>query len=530
MTTPLSELDPLNLIEQLRGEGLVILEPQHGADEVASLEGRLGISFPPAYRAFLAQCGNCQTETVSVFGISERRHLLPSVEFAVETARRLYADFPHDLVPIQSLGGGTFYCLVAGAERPGEVVRWPFVSSHESHFANFSEYLRGPLLESAARSSSLTVFSNHAEEFDENFTWKSKLPRNDELRPLRFCVRDILLGFVAFHHSVDFNCLLVDTCLVSDPPQFDPNSGARMMVISLLSEAFKFGGSLEVRFSNNVEGGRVPRAIVEFAAKLGIRLSSVAKGLLLPHESREFYLAASDFSEPLIKGIRNLSSRGLLSPERACYTVHHGVWTRSELESIVLGAPEPDALLAGGSAYRARHIDLAVLSFARMAVLGGWLDRKLLRRERTTQSGTALDLEDDVLPISIAFDPSLLFKRYVCLSDTVEIPWDSTGVNRQLPAGDELCVLIRARDLAGLDRHISDDIKAASEMLGSGAHHTQAGLLVPRDFDFLADARKSELNTEAKRLGVSILVCPETAFALDVDARRRMDASRILRQ
>ncbi len=373
----------------------------------------------------------------------------------------------------------------------------------------------------------------HVRRFDEEYLKVGKLPRNHVWRPYRFCVQDVVIGLVVVRHSLENNCLEVDVCLTSDVPEYEPGSGARMTSAFLLSEAYKCGGTMEIRFSEYVEGGRVPAALCRLARDLDVDLSHVAEGRITPSEARQFYMVLTGFSDALHNRIVALSRQGRLSQERACYVVHHGVWTRSEVESIVFGSQHPDSIFSGDTLPEQRHLYMQDILHARAAILGGFLDRKLARRERV-EGDIAIDLEDDIRRLDITFDPAFYAKIYQCDED-LPVPWleDQSQGQEIVPEGHHLIALVRARDAGGLNLHFQQDLNTASKLADLCKQQSVPGLvfiLTPRDFEELPRDVQDRLLATARARGLGVMVCPETVASLDADASRRLTSSRILRQ
>ena len=367
-------------------------------------------------------------------------------------------------------------------------------------------------------------------KLDYDHTAGGKLPRNPEWRPYRFCIQDVLFGATVVRHNRDGNHLQVDVFLPVDIPEYEPDVGAQALTVFLLSEAYKCGGTMEIEFSQNVEVGHVPASIRRIAARHGVELS--CKNRLLPSESRQFYAALTDFSPEMRAVLDELQEARRLSIERACYAIHHGVWSKPEAEAIILSSHYPDSVLGGDTLPEQRHLYRQDLQDACAAILGGDLDRRLAMKEYQDASGVTYDLEDDVRNLSITFDPKTYAKTYVCPED-MPIPWlagKGEGA-RTVPAYTAMHVLVRARDAAGLKMHMPTDLHLARRVQQEGASQGDEAsvfILVPSDFNELG-LRREELINAARAHGIGILVCPESMLTLTEDAARRLASSRVIR-
>lgn len=512
--------------------------PMTGIDKI---EGILGVKFPEEYRVFLNRYGAITIGDLRVLGISYPVDQEPSIVWALKGLWKVFPEIPKNLIPIRDLSeSGSVVCIQCQSPESNNtdapIVLWMFDSEpNEERIIHLSEdfatYLSQTLIEIKHRRTAFSVLEKHVDEFERDYLSVGKLPRNYVWRPYRFCSQDVVLGLTVVRHSVDNNCLEVDVCMTSDVLEFEEGIGVKITTSFLLSEAYKCGGSMEIRFSENVEGGRVPLAICDLAEKYGVPLLHTMEGRIAPSEARLLYLAISEFSQPLQDLIELLFQEGRLSIERPCYALYHGLWTRAQIENILLGSPRPESVLGGDSWPEQRHLFLNDLMHASAAVMGGVLDRKLAKRERNT--GTeALDLEDDVRLINIYFNPDYYASVYSCDED-LPIPWAKVQSAQIVKPGNEIVVFIRVYDVEDLTRYLSHDIHVAKELTQRTNLTDQVPyvyILVPRDFEDLPLELQNSLVSDAERSGVGILVCPETVVALETDGLRRLASSRIMRE
>lgn len=375
----------------------------------------------------------------------------------------------------------------------------------------------------------LGILEAHVRRFEQDYLSIGKLPRNYVWRPYRFCSQDAVLGLTVVKHSVDNNCLEVDVCLTSDVQEFEEGIGAKITTSFLLSEAYKCGGSLEIRFSENVEGGKVPAAICDLAEKYGVSLQHVKEGRIIPSESKLLYLAISEFSESLQSRILDLYQEGKLSVERPCYALYHGLWSRPQVEQIILESTQPESILGGDSQPEQRHLYVNDLKHASSAVMGGVLDRKLAKRERNTGS-EALELEDDVRPLNIGFSPDYYAKMYSC-PEEMPIPWVNGQSTENIEPNNNITVLLRVYNAEELPLLLGKDILLAGKLnKGANSKTPSVYILIPRDFEELPKKVQDRLFSDANKYGVGVLVCPETVMSLETDGARRLSSSRIMRE
>ncbi len=512
--------------------------PMEGIEKVEKI---LGVKFPEEYRVFLNRYGAIKIGGISIYGVSSPVDREPSIVWALDGLWKISPGIPKNLVPIRDMPESEgVVCLqcptVQSPDTSAPVVLWKFntLPGEEPilHLSqDFATYLLPVLTSLKHRKRAFSVLEEHVQEFERDYLSVGKLPRNHVWRPYRFCSQDVVLGLTVVRHSIDSNCLEVDVCMTSDVPEFEEGIGAKITTSFLLSEAYKCGGSMEVRFSENVDGGRVPLAICALADNYGVTLSQIAEGRITPSEARLLYLAIAEFSPSLRDAIHLLSQEGKISIERPCYALYHGLWTRAEIEHIILGSPRPESILGGDFWPEQRHLYLNDLVHASAAVMGGVMDRKLAKRDHNTEN-EALELEDDVRPLAITFNSCYYAKVYSC-SEEIPIHWLKNPIAQNAAAGTEFLILLRAYSIEDLMRYFAQDILVARDLArnaGTADEVPFVGILVPRDFEELPQELQGEWISEAAKNEVGVLVCPETLAALENDAARRLASSRIMRE
>lgn len=222
----------------------------------------------------------------------------------------------------------------------------------------------------------IEVLLRHIDRFGYDRAPGAKLPRATVWRPYRFAVQDVVFAATAIRHSQELKCTEVDVFLTDDFIEgYEEYAATKALALLLLSEAFRCGIPLALRFTDNVAGGRVPRALIQLAERQGIRIPNPQAGWLRPAEGSQLYAALTGFPQPLRRRIQELTDNGLLSIERACYMIHHGVWTVPEVEGLIRGSPYLDLILNGNPQPEQRHVYHHVQIHTRAAILGGYLDR-----------------------------------------------------------------------------------------------------------------------------------------------------------
>lgn len=519
-------------------------------ERIVTLEKMFGLALAQDYRSFLMTYGALVGNQFAIFGLGAGHTgmQLPDLLFLL---RLKYTTFPLNLVPVEDLGQGELACIDGSnkASPVSPVYRISLtknISLSEAQVLapSFDSYLFERLnrlkRDIGQVETGMVILEQRVKEFQAQYEYDhdkgGKLPRSHIWRPYRFCVQDVVLGTTVVRHVKGDNCLEVDVFLTTSIPQYEPDSGVRGLALFLLCEAYKCGGTMEIRFTGNVEGGRVPAELEALAERLGvpIPLDSITAHRLTPSDSRALFAALTGFSQTALQRIAELD----LSIERACYVVNKDIWTRHEVEAIMLSASKPDRLFAGGAAPEQRALFAQDLLQGRAALLAGCLERRLIRVEHTKQD-THIEVEDDERSLSIEFNKSLYANICSCLpspSETASIfsmPWlvDGTLGSPEIPFSSPFTVLVRARDGTDLSVNLEEDLRVAWNWSQSKKQLTF--ILIPFDFNddqLMPPKQRARFLKIATLCKTGLLVCPESVASLDLQVRQRMQASRIVRE
>lgn len=398
----------------------------------------------------------------------------------------------------------------------------------------------------------LAIFQEYVYIFNEEYLKINKVPRNNVWRPLRFCSQDHVMGLTVVRHSIKRNILEVDVCLISEIPLYEEGTSARMMLTFLITEAYKCGGSLEIAFTRHMKDksttttttssssssynteagtettGTIPEGLQQLARQFNIKLSKKAEGIITKEESQALFVKLLEFPEPLLERMQSLSDDGCLSIPKVCYSIHKGLWSMHEVETILYGTDFPENIFHGDMDVEFRHLYRHDLMHARTAILGGILDCKLSRRKHELNE-TMLDDEDDVIPLTIQFDPDTYSKIYSCQED-IEIPWiQGDRQTSVLEKGKILRVMLRPRNLGEMSRFLKEDLNQAI-LISKNRPDEMVAVLLTREYDEIPEKLDLDLKKMENIRNIVILVCPETSYALESEAEKRFASSRIMRE
>jgi hypothetical protein len=514
-----------------------IIEVDLDDAKILDYEQTLGVKFPLSYRFLLKRFGTVIHRDFTIYGLGIHEYRLPNVAWALRISRAIDPDFPNDLIPIHSINNGSFACLKSSSDVESQVVQWQSIlPSCEQEWPviadTFTEYLLHLIQKTQWQEKSLQNLHKHVTNYQKEHSYNhatgGKLPANHEWRPYRYCIQDVLFGSVVTRHDRKNNCLEVDVFLTANIPEYDRLAGAQALATFLLSEAYKCGGTMEIRFTPDVEGGKVPEQLQELASRYDLSFQGTNSGRISAKEAKALYSALTGFSAVFQQRLNEMEAEGRVKMVRACYVVHHGVWTREQVEMILLGSEQPDRILSGGALPDQWQLYQHDLLHSRAAVMIDILDRYFKQRRLPETGDLGLDLEDNFRLVNFGFDKTSYAREILCDED-LPIPWlvDETD-EHVIPAGLKLNILIRPRDSIDLKCHIAEDLKQAIDLQKQTELPTF--LLVPYDFAELSQSERQNWVKKIRKAHIGLLICPETTINLDAVAAQKLSQSRILRQ
>jgi len=510
--------------------------------ELEQAENELGINFPKDLSTFLTRYGAIGTRSeYNLFGLGCPKSIAPSLIWAKHWLKFLSPNFPDNLLPIGTIDWKVYACL--NLNDSNKVIRWyegkPIGEQDLAEISpTYAEFLLRVSKELYLLDQALITLKNRVHESDDKYHFdlggKGKLPRNQDFRVHRFCSRDIILGAIALKHQKGVNCLIVDLFLPLNLPPFERDGSLIFMTLFMLGDAYRCGGTMEIRFTENVDGGQVPRKLQALAKQVGaaIKTVSIKNNRLDPDDSTRLYLALTGFSDPVLGHIQ----KNHINPLKACFVVHRGIWSKSEVEIILVTSVNPNRIFNGG----ASEIDWCNyqkdLLISRSAILSGYLTRAFTRRSPEDNENGQIDIEDDSNDVSIGIlseHHALVYKVNVpehLNEKEITIPWlvQGTTPHMKISSGEEFIVLVRARNQAEFISRFEIDIEVAGYL--SKKTSKPVFILVPRDFDNLSlDTYRPKWIKDAGDQKIGLIVCGEDVSTLNEEVFRRYRASQIVR-
>jgi hypothetical protein len=343
----------------------------------------------------------------------------------------------------------------------------------------------------------------------------------------------VIVASTVLRHKRETNALEVDVFLTADVPGYEPSGSARALALFLFSESVKCGATGEIRFTEHVEEGNVPAAVVRLAGRYGVTLGS-ARGVISPTEARDLYLALSEFPKALEEKLHRLHRSGALPLEIVPFLAHRGIWSTVELAVLVALAPDPARIFRGGASPEHRLVYLQDLAAGRAAALAGILDRRLRRRDdRMVATDQALEVEDDVRPIEVAVVAEIGALIVRSPAEPAPIGWPLPAEHPAVPPllpQEQMIFALRPRDVWQIGQSLREDIDLVARWRDQNAPGTRASILLTDDAGFLAGPARNARLAEAAARGVTLLRAPEPLAALDRTVARRLSQGRLVQR
>lgn len=390
---------------------------------------------------------------------------------------------------------------------PCEVVRWhlgPIPPSEQGAVldTDAAEYLESVAEEMANRPRMLQRIRQVASWYQDNYVRQERRPRGHVLRPIQVACQNVIVGLATTRQDVTFDGLRVEDYLTCEVPHLAAHEGDRALLTMLLCEAFQGGGTMEIRFGEDSRESGLPPSLRRYARSLALPVGTLDPSSIAPVEARRLFLAVTPMTGDLPARCADAIDRGMIAPERLCYTLMANLWSADELDYILATSPRAASILTGGAAVEDRAARLAEFETCRAALMVGMAIRRI---ESTDSAGGGSE------PVRIFEDSRAPVRSHVIegvgavfISSLVAgVPWLRGGEARGDPANG-LIVVPRGLPLpADLDR--------VAELKEAHPEITVA-LLVPADMADLLPGHQA------------IMACPDRLAQLDASIERKLVA------
>lgn len=495
--------------------------------EIADTEKHLGVTFPESYRKFLEEERSCLIYGLPIYGLPASQNI-DSVWGATEALRLARPDIPSNYVVIRFMDSRAL-CIdlitngkdtlveinLIGNEQPKKI--------HDS-FALYLEEGKGSEdeINRALRKIENLFRYENIKKYDHKSDPESKSKRlpfkAKDWRVMRSSVHDQIVGLTAFKHNEKFNGLEVDVFISTDYPDYEPGHGVRALMILLLSDAYKNGATMEIRFTRHdpKKGERVPDRIPNQLNALlrenKIRLSRDEQGIITHNEAVNIYALILGITNELKERIKKYEAEERLSLQGVCYIISSRLWRIEEASWILLNCPRPEGVLFGRDVPEDRMKYLESLSYGRAALAVTKFRNKLENNISENEGDSFVEIDGPLWKI-VPKQPS-------------EMDWSISSETIEIIPEEKITVLSRPR------RFIPDEeqliIEDVNTLISNTRDVSRKFLLYSSDFSKVSNS-KEIANRIKHETDIEIFILPFNSKELDEEVNERMSKARVVR-
>lgn len=372
--------------------------------------------------------------------------------------------------------------------------------------------------------------------YEAHYLSREKRPRDFVIRPVRLACQNVIVGLAAFGQDASTDGLSVYAWQTCELPHVATHEGNRAMTALMLCDAFKNGGTMEIRFDRpgrlpatelpggdtlgpfdyrygHPEEGRVPASLRRFARTLGVEVGRDPHAIS-PGEARELFLAVTPMPQELRARIRSAVARGVATPERLCFTLMSQMWREIEVDFMLAVSDRAKSILEGGSSWQMRAERQAQAQVSRAARMIGMLYRRLDVLDAAAADEDARVLEDNRVGVewSVIEDYGAVLLTNI---QAGELPWQGDSATK-VAAGDSVVAVPRSTTT-------SADVDLVRSLRADGIVPV---LVVPGDAYDRSERRVDGVPCHE----ITVLACPERLGELDQALEAMLLTARIARQ
>lgn len=430
---------------------------------------------------------------------------------------------PENLLPILRVDESSVACAVClfedellGDEPEDyalQVVRWHIGDVPAEHQGELLDrdaflYLESGYKELAKREDNRQSVMKLAKRYHADFVTKGWRPKSTNLRPVQLACQNVIVGLATLSHDSFFDGLRVPAYATCEVPHLAANEGDRALIALLLCDAFQNGGTMEIRFGSYQNETPVPPSLKRYSRALGIKVGDEDECAVTPIESRNLFLAVTPMPDDLRGRSLDLIDRGIITPERLCFSLMSGIWSAVELDYIFSTSSRVSSILQGGSDVEFRRSRLAELETCRAAMMTGMLIKRLENSDAAAGSSDCVRVfEDEANKTiwSVSEDDGIVAIETGWIGN---LPW-SAELDERLNLEEGQGLLVVPRSLP-----TSEDCALVSH-LSSAYPNVIAVLLTPNDMRTVAPPE------------IPVLSCPLRMGELDLEIEKRLTSSRV---
>jgi len=434
-----------------------------------------------------------------------------------------------NLVPLMPVDERSFACVVLsdvdGPDLPGAgaVVRWHLDVADDRYQAGLLDtdcraYVWSVAEELRHREAGIELVLDIGEAYQQAFLANDKRPRDFIVRPVRIACQNVIVALAAFSQDSAFDGLGVVAWQTCEVPHVATNEASRALIALMLCDAFKSGGTMEVRFDRPARAtgieraipghpeGKVPAALRRFARTVGVEGLSDDARSITPVVARELFRAVTPMPDDLRARVDHATANEGIAPERLYFALMTGTWHPLELDFMLATSARTRSIISGGADWMSRPERQAESEICRAGLMASMLYNRLNNRDSAGAVSDARVLEDDRQGVEWHVDSDSASIEFLHLDESVDLPWLYQWPKQVPRSNPSISVFPRAL----VTSSTVDAIRAA---MATGP----AAVLIPKDVDvtFPDD--------------IPVLRCPDRLAELDKVIEGHLLTSRIAR-
>ena len=371
----------------------------------------------------------------------------------VDSAQTLIdsSDWPllPNLVPLMPVDERSFACVVLSDEGApplpgaGAVVRWHLDVTDAKYQAAVLDtdcwtYVQSMSEELAARSVGLSrVLDDVGPAYQQTFIDREKRPRDFVVRPVRIACQNVIVALAAFAQDSAFDGLGVVAWQACEVPHVATNEANRALAALTLCDAFKSGGTMEVRFDRpakvQIDGQTklfdghperaVPASLRRFGRTVGVTLGARDPASISPAEARELFRAVTPMPDDLRDRVDYATQHEGIAPERLYFALMTGTWHPVELDFMLATSGRTGEIVSGGSAWQDRASRQAESEICRAGSMLAMLYNRLNNHDAAGETEGVRVLEDNRQGAVWRVDGDAASVEFANLDVSHALPW-----------------------------------------------------------------------------------------------------------
>jgi len=328
-------------------------------EEISYIESELKIHIPKTYKDYLLNVGAGVAFGLPILGLPAKYELTTAL--GATSLLRLSRPGLNNYLAIRIFDDRMLCLDLTNGEQEDAPLVEVSISSNEQPIkvhSSFGRYIfesdqSKKQVEYSLRRIKNLFTNNLVKEYTHNEN-EGKVPfKARDWRVHRCCVHDLVVGLTAFKYSEAFNGIEVDVFITTDHPDYEEGHGTKALMTLILSDAYRNGTSMEVRFTkfDSKERKRVsdniPRSLLTTLNSFGIKLQKHAEGIITHDESINIFSSLLGIQEDAKAKIKNLELTNEATLQGVCFLINSRVWTIEQINWLIINASRVKAVIFG---------------------------------------------------------------------------------------------------------------------------------------------------------------------------------------